>query len=68
MTNDADGAKTEEQIMDSFYKTIKNETSVVLLMHDSADKILTYGTLPNIIKYFKDNGYKFETIYDLLDR
>ena len=68
LTNDADGAKTEEQIMDSFYKTIKNETSVVLLMHDSADKILTYGTLPNIIKYFKDNGYKFETIYDLLDR
>lgn len=68
LTNDADGARTEQQIMDSFYKTVKNETSVVLLMHDSADKILTYGTLPNIIKYFRDNGYEFRTIYDLLDR
>ena len=68
LTNDADGARTEEQIMENFHKTVKDETSVVLLMHDSADKILTYNTLPNIIKYFRDNGYKFETIYDLLDR
>lgn len=68
LTNDADGANTKEQIMDNFYRTVQGKSSVVLLMHDAADKILTYETLPDIINYFKQNGYKFETIYDLLGR
>lgn len=68
LTNDADGAKTKETIMSNFYSTIEDKTSIVLLMHDSADKILTYETLPDIIQYLQDNGYKFETIYDAIDR
>ncbi len=68
LTNDADGANTKEQIMDNFYRTVQGKSSVVLLMHDAADKILTYETLPDIINYFKQNGYEFETIYDLLGR
>lgn len=68
LTNDADGAKTKEAIMENFYETVKDKTSVVLLMHDAADKILTYETLPDIIKYFRDNGYQFQTMYDLFGR
>lgn len=68
LTNDADGAKTNEAIMENFYKTVKDKTSVVLLMHDAADKILTYETLPEIIKYFKENGYQFQTMFDAVGR
>ena len=68
LTNDADGAKTKEAIMENFYKTVKDKTSVVLLMHDAADKILTYETLPEIIKYFKENGYQFQTMFDAVGR
>lgn len=68
LTNDAEGAKTKEKIMSNFYETIKNKTSIVLLMHDSSNKILTYETLPDIIKYFRDNGYEFQTIYQYLGR
>lgn len=68
LTNDADGARTKEAIMKNFYETVKDKSSVVLLMHDAADKILTYETLPDIIKYFKNNGYEFQTMFDLVGR
>ncbi len=68
LTNDAAGANTKEKIMENFYDTIKNKTSIVLLMHDASDKILTYECLPDIIQYFKDNGYEFKTMYDVLER
>ena len=41
--------------------------SVVILMHDSSDKILTYEMLSDLISYLREQGYKFENIYDLLD-
>ena len=68
LTNDADGAKTKEAIMSNLYETTKDKTSIVLLMHDAPDKILTYETLNDVIKYFKDNGYKFETFFDVIGR
>ena len=68
LTNDAAGANTKEKIMENFYDTIKNKTSIVLLMHDASDKILTYECLPDIIQYFKDNGYEFKTMYDVIGR
>ena len=68
LTNDSAGANTKEKIMDNFYSTVKDKTSVVILMHDASDKILTYECLPEIIKYFKDNGYKFENLYDVIGR
>ena len=42
--------------------------SVVLLMHDAADKILTYEVLPDIISYCRENGYEFKTMYDVILR
>lgn len=68
LTNDAAGATTKEAIMENFYNTTENMTSIVLLMHDAPDKILTYECLPDIIHYLKDNGYKFETMYDAINR
>ena len=36
--------------------------SLVLLMHDAGSKQATADSLPAIIKYFKDNGYRFDVI------
>lgn len=68
LTNDAAGASSKEKIMQSFYDTVEGKNSVVLLMHDAADKILTYECLPEMIKYFRDNGYTFQNLYDVIGR
>lgn len=68
LTNDAAGAKTKEALLNSFYETTKDKTSIVLLMHDAADKILTYEVLPEIISYFRENDYEFKTISDIIGR
>ncbi len=68
LTKDADGAKSKEAILNNFYDTIQGKTSIVLLMHDAGDKILTYETLPDIISYLKSDGYEFKTLYDVIGR
>ena len=68
LTNDAAGANTKEKIMDNFYNTIQNKTSIVILMHDAQDKILTYECLPEIISYLRNNGYEFKNLYDVIGR
>lgn len=68
LTNDAAGASSKEKIMQTFYDTVEGKNSVVLLMHDAADKILTYECLPEMIKYFRDNGYTFQNLYDVIGR
>lgn len=47
-------------------ETIGDKSSVVILMHDAGDKILTYQMLPELITYLRGQGYKFENIYDLI--
>lgn len=68
LTKDAEGANTKEKLMENFYETAQNKTSIVLLMHDAADKILTYETLPEIISWARENGYEFKTLYDVIGR
>ena len=68
LTNDAAGASSKEKIMQTFYDTVEGKNSVVLLMHDAADKILTYECLPEMIKYFRDNGYTFQNLYDVIGK
>ncbi len=41
---------------------MNKEKHVILLMHDAAAKKSTVKALPEIIKMFKDNGYKFKVI------
>ena len=66
LTNDAAGANTKEKIMDNFYNTVQDKTSIVILMHDAPNKDLTAETLKSVIKYLKDEGYSFKNIYDII--
>lgn len=67
LSSDAAGAKTKEALLQNVKDTMGEKDSVVILMHDSSDKILTYEMLSDLISYLKEKGYKFENIYDLLD-
>lgn len=66
LSKDAEGAHTKETLLQSVIDTVGSKQSVVILMHDAADKILTYETLPSIIQYLRDNGYSFKNLYDIL--
>ena len=59
--------KTKEEMLEYVKSTIGNKKSVVILMHDAGDKILTYETLPELIKYLKEQGYEFQNIYDIMN-
>lgn len=66
LSKDAEGAKTKEELFQNVINTMGQKDSVVILMHDAADKILTYEILPDIIKYLRENGYEFKNLYDIL--
>lgn len=66
LSNDSAGAKTKEELIESIKNTVGNKQTVVILMHDAGNKILTYEVLPDIIKILKENGYIFKNIYDIL--
>lgn len=66
LTNDAAGTYTKEKIIKNLKKTVENKNNVVVLMHDAPDKILTYETLEDIIKYLQEKGYSFKNMYDLM--
>ena len=66
LSKDAEGAHTKETLLQNVIDTVGNKQSVVILMHDSADKILTYETLTNVIQYLRENGYTFKNLYDIL--
>lgn len=66
LSKDAEGANTKEALLQNIIDTMGEKDSVVILMHDASDKILTYEMLPDLIAYLREKGYKFENIYDLL--
>ena len=66
LSRDAEGANTVEELVNNVIETVGDKQSVVILMHDASDKILTYEALPEIIQYLRDNGYSFKNIYDIL--
>ena len=68
LTKDAEGAETYEQVMGNVDLYTGNKTSVVLLMHDSDSKQITAETLPKVIEYYKEKGFKFETVENYLGR
>jgi len=67
LSGDSAGAITKEEIIRSILETSVNKNSVVILMHDAGDKILTYETLQDVINYFKDQGYIFKDMYDIIN-
>ena len=66
LTCDAEGTPTKESIIENLHKTVGEKQTVVLLMHDSSSKILTYETLPEVIAFFRERGYNFKNLYDVL--
>ncbi len=67
LTKDAEGAKTNKAQLENLEGTVGEKSSVVLLMHDAADKQVTYETLPAIIAFFRERGYQFKNIYDVME-
>ncbi|MCI9286597.1 MAG: polysaccharide deacetylase [Clostridia bacterium] len=66
LSSDAAGAKTKEAIIENTKQTVGNKNSVVILMHDAGDKILTYEALPEIISYLREQGYTFKNFYSII--
>lgn len=63
LNGDAQGKrKNASELFDYAIQTSKGKEMVVLLMHDTYKKEETVKALPEIIKYFKDNGYEFKTL------
>lgn len=68
LTEDSVGSKSKEQMLEILINTSSNKNSVVVLMHDSGNKVLTYEMLQDVINYFKEQGYVFENMYSLLQK
>ena len=66
LSSDAAGAKTKEAIIENTKQTVGNKNSVVILMHDAGDKILTYEALPEVISYLREQGYTFKNFYSII--
>lgn len=66
LSSDAAGAKTKEAIIENTKQTVGDKNSVVILMHDAGDKILTYEALPEIITYLREQGYTFKNFYSII--
>lgn len=65
LTGDAEGKKTKEACMREMLNTKGNNNSIILLMHDANDKSQTVETLPELIQYYKNEGYVFKTFEDI---
>lgn len=66
LSQDSAGTYTKEQLLQNVIDTIGDKQSVIILMHDSSDKILTSEMLPDLIHYLKEKGYSFKNIYDII--
>lgn len=63
LNGDAEGQGfTKEKLIERFKETFGGENKIIVLMHDAYGKKSTPEALPYIIKYLKENGYKFKTL------
>ena len=65
LTGDAEGKNTAEDCFNEMIRTKGDQNSIILLMHDAANKQQTVEALPSIIQYYIDNGYTFKTFYEI---
>ena len=66
LTADSAGAGTTDEFIAELEKTVPQNNSVVVLMHDAGNKSATAEALPEIIKYFRNRGYVFENFYSII--
>ncbi len=63
LSRDAEGGKkTASQLVQNVKETANGKQTIVVLMHDTYGKEETAKALPQIIEYFKANGYQFKTL------
>lgn len=66
LSGDAAGAKTKETLLENIKTSVGEKNTVVILMHDAGDKILTYEILQDVITMLKEKGYIFKNFYDIM--
>lgn len=67
LTGDSEKANpTEEYLMDNLQKTTEGKNNLVVLMHDAQAKHITVETLPKVIEYLQQQGYKFKNFYEII--
>lgn len=66
LTADSAGATTANEFIAELEKTVPEDNSVVVLMHDNGTKKVTAEALPDIIQYFRDRGFEFENFYSII--
>ena len=65
MTGDAEGKNTVEAQMNELKATMQDDDTIIVLMHDAADKQTTADTLPQAIDYLREQGYTFKNFYEI---
>lgn len=65
LTGDAENKTTKEECIQEMLNTKGDQNSIILLMHDANDKQQTVDALPEIIQYFKNEGYTFKNFYEI---
>lgn len=65
LTGDAENKTTKEACIQEMIDTKADQSSIILLMHDANDKTQTVEALPEIIQYFKNEGYTFKNFYEI---
>lgn len=65
LTGDAENKTTKEACIEEMIRTKGDQNSIILLMHDANDKHQTVDALPEIIEYYKNEGYTFKTFYEI---
>ena len=66
LTSDAAGNNTVQAQYKGALDTQGSKTSLIILMHDAADKKSTPETTKLLIQHYKEEGYEFKTFYDVL--
>ena len=61
----AGGKPSADQIYRNVIQGVKDQKDCIVLMHDTAATGNTVEALPEIIRWFKENGYTFYTISEL---
>ena len=62
LTGDAEHNGVPVEHLINKVKRYSNHDHLVVLMHDAPTKVTTVQALPQVIEYFKSQGYSFETL------
>lgn len=67
LNNDSIKKTSPQQLLYNLKKSAKNQNTLVVLMHDTNDVNDSSKVLKESIEYLKNEGYRFNNFYDLLE-